>query len=130
MVGRPSRSSGNFWESFPEVGEWSGSPPGVLRVVRSGREALTEVQEWSGGSPRIPGVVGSGREVLPEVREWSGGPPGGPVMVGRPSRSSGNFRESFPEVGEWSGSPPSVLGVVRSGRETSRKSWSGREALS
>ena len=88
------------------VREWSGGPPGGLRVVgrpsrRSGRglEALPKVQK-----------------ALPDIREWSLDPHGGPGVVGRPSR--------------WSARPTQGPGVVgwpsqRSGR-LSLIYWSGR----
>ena len=46
------------WESFPDVREWSGGPPGYPGVV--GRPS------W---------MTGSGLEALPVVRDWSGDPP-------------------------------------------------------
>ena len=64
--------SGSSRETFQDVRELSGGPPGCPRVVerlsrmfRSGREALLQVREWSG-------------RPLQDVRKWSEDHPGSP----------------------------------------------------
>ena len=64
VVGRPSRRCGIGQEAHPEVREWSGGPPGGLRVV--GRPSR---RSRSGGRPSRKS--GSGWEALPEVQNWS-----------------------------------------------------------
>ena len=56
--------SGSFWESLPDVRDWS--------------EVFSDVWEWSGVLPGCPGVIGrplwmskGGREALPDDWEWS-----------------------------------------------------------
>ena len=76
-------------ESFPDVRNWSGGPPGCPGVV-----------EMSGRGREASRLYGCGREALPDVREWTGGPPGCPGVVGRPSRMSRCGREALPYVQE------------------------------
>ena len=95
-------------ETFPDVREWSESPPNVW-----------DCSDSTVGRPSR--LFGSGRETLPNVRdallyyrEWSEGPFGFPIVVGRPSLMSGRGPETLPDDREWSGGPPNVpewLGV-------------------
>ena len=58
VVGWPSRSVGNGWQTLPQCREWSAVSPKVLgmvgrpsRSVGSGQQALLECQEWSVALP-------------------------------------------------------------------------------
>ena len=77
-----------WWEALPHVCE-------ACRMFGSGRKAIPNVREWSGGPPGCLRVIGSpsqmsesGWEALLDVREWSKVYPECPGVVGMPSRMS------------------------------------------
>ena len=127
VVGRPSRRAKSGQDAITEDREWSGGLPEGLKVVGSGREAITKGWERSedhhGGSgvvgrqyrrarsSRRPLLrVGSGWEAILEGREWSGGHHRESGVVRRPFVRVRSGPEAIPEGREWSGGHHGELG--------------------
>ena len=128
---KSSRMSESGRETYPDIREWSGCPPGCPAVV--GRPSWMSLR---GGRPfRMSGscrvTLPDVREALPVVREWSGDPSECSGVVGKPSQMCGrpfqmsgrphrcpgsvrkalsDIREALSNVREWLGGPPRSSG--------------------
>ena len=92
-------------DALPDIREWSGGPPGCLRVVGCPSRKIGRPARRSGNGPDNLQDVPEGWEALPDVRQLLGGLPGcagGPPVcsrvVGRSSQMFESGREVLPNV--------------------------------